>query len=72
MSTHPVMANLVARFADTGLSDFFVHKYDWNETIIRQFYPTLKIDVVEEILIWMTGIGLYQATFTEFAAAIES
>ena len=49
-----MMANLVARFADTGLSDFFVHKYDWNETIIRQFYPTLKIDVVEEILIWMT------------------
>ena len=69
MSSHPVMVGLVARFADMGLSDFFSHRCDWNETIIRQLYATLKIDMIEETLVWMTGKRIYNATFAEFAAA---
>ena len=37
MSNQAVMADLVPRFESMGLTNFFQHRCDWNETIIRQF-----------------------------------
>ena len=65
------MADLVPRFESIGLTNFFQHRYDWNETIIRQFYATLEIDLVEEKFWWNTGKRTYYATFAQFAAANE-
>ena len=52
-----------------GLSYFFLHICDWDEIIIRQFYATLQIDMVEETLAWMTGKRIYHTIFAEFATA---
>jgi hypothetical protein len=71
MGSQPVMTDLVGKFENMGLSNFFQHRCDWNETVIRQFYATLEIDMVEETLVWMTGKRRYHATFAEFATANE-
>ena len=71
ISNQAVMADLVPRFESMGLTNFLQHRCDWNETIIRQFYATLEIDLVEEKLWWTTGKRTYYATFVQFAAANE-
>jgi len=71
MSNQAVMADLVPRFESMGLNNFFQHRCDWNETIIRQFHATLEIDLVEEKLWWNTRKRTYYATFAQFAAANE-
>jgi len=48
MRTQPVMSALVDRFEHMGLANFLQHRCDWNETVIRQFYATLEISMVEE------------------------
>lgn len=68
MSNQAIMADLVPRFESMGLTNFLQHRCDWNETIIRQFYATLEIDLVEEKLWWTTGKRTYYATFAQFAA----
>ena len=37
--------------------------------MIRQFYATLEINIVEEIFRWTTGKRTYGATFAQFAEA---
>ena len=37
--------------------------------MIRQFYATLEINMVEEKIWWMTGKRTCYATFAQFAAA---
>ena len=69
MNNQAVMIDLVARFESMGLTDFLQHRCDWNETIIRQFYATVEIDLDEENLWWMTRKRIYYATFAQFAAA---
>jgi hypothetical protein len=51
--SQPVMSDWIDRFENMGLTNFFQHRCDWNETIICQFYATLEIDLVEETLVWM-------------------
>ena len=46
MRSQPVMSALVDRFEAMGLANF-LHRCDWNETVIRQFYATLEINMVE-------------------------
>ena len=46
MRSQPVMSVLVDRFEAMGLANF-LHRCDWNETVIRQFYATLEINMVE-------------------------
>ena len=48
MRSQPVMSALVDRFENMGLANFLQHRCDWNETVIRQFYATLEINMVEE------------------------
>ena len=48
MMSQPVMSELVDRFEAMGLGNFMQRRYDWNETVIRQFYATLEINMVEE------------------------
>ena len=50
MRSHPVMTELVDRFETMGLTNFLQHRCDWNETVIRQFYATLEINMEEEKL----------------------
>ena len=69
MRSQPVMSALVDRFEAMGLANFLQYRCDWNETIIRQFYATLDINIVEERLWWTTGKRTYFATFAQFAAA---
>ena len=51
------------------LANFLQHRCDWNETVIRQLYATLEINIVEETFWWTTGKRTYFATFSQFAAA---
>ena len=51
MRSHPVMTELVDRFETMGLTNFLQHRCDWNETVIRQFYATLEINM-EEAKLW--------------------
>ena len=69
MRTQPIMSALVDRFEKMGLANFLQHRCDWNETVIRQFYATLEISMVEEKIWWKTGKRVYYATFALFAAA---
>jgi hypothetical protein len=69
MRSHPIMTDLVDRFEEMGLANFLQHRCDWNETVIRQFYATLEIDMVAGIFRWSTGKRTYFATFAQFAAA---
>ena len=48
MRSQPVMSALVDRFENMGLANFLQHRCDCNETVIRQFYATLDINMVEE------------------------
>jgi hypothetical protein len=64
LSSHAVMSDLVDTFETMGL-----YRCDWNETIIRQFYATLEINLDEEKFWWMTGKRIYYATFAQFAVA---
>ena len=64
MRSHPVMIELVDRFEAMGLGNFLQHRCDWNETVIRQFYATLEINMVEEKIWWKTGKRTYYATFS--------
>ena len=57
------MSDLVDRFEQMGLANFLQHKCDWNETVKRQFYATLEIDMVEETFWWTTGKRTYYAIF---------
>ena len=41
------MSDLVDRFEQMGLANFLQYRCDWNETVIRQFYTTLEINMVE-------------------------
>ena len=63
MRSQQVMSDLVDRFEQMGLANFLQHKCDWNETVIRQFYATLEINMVEETFWWTTGKRTYYATF---------
>jgi hypothetical protein len=63
------MSDLVDRFEQIGLANFLQHRCDWNETVIRQFYATLEIDMVEATFKWSNGKRTYFATFAQFAAA---
>ena len=63
------MSDLVDRFQQMGLENFLQHRCDWNETVIRQFYATLEINMVEETFWWTTGKRTYFAIFAQFAAA---
>ena len=56
MSLQPVMSAL-DRFEHMGLANFLQHMCDWNETVIRQFYATLEINMVEEKIWWKTRKG---------------
>ena len=47
MRSQQVMSDLVDRFEQMGLANFLQHRCDWNETVIRQFYATLEINMVE-------------------------
>ena len=47
MRSQPIMSALVDRFEAMGLANFLRHRCDWNETVIRQFYATLEINMVE-------------------------
>ena len=69
MRSQPVMTELVDRFEQMGLVNFLQHRFDWNETVIRQLYATLEISMEEEKNWWKTGIRIYFATFAQFAAA---
>src|SRR6185503_15382611 len=62
-------SDLVDRFQQMGLANFLQHRCDWNETVIRQFYATLEINMVEETFRWTTGKRTYGATFAQFAEA---
>jgi len=59
MRSHTVMSALVDRFEVMGLANFLQHRCDWNETVIRQFYATLEINIVEETFWWTTGKRTY-------------
>ena len=67
--SQPVMSALVDRFEHMGLANFLQHRCDWNETVIRQFYAILEINMVEEKIWWKTRKRVYYATFARFAAA---
>ena len=54
MRQQQVMTDLVDRF---------------KQTVIRQFYATLEINMVEETFRWTTGKRNYGATFAQFAEA---
>ena len=62
------MSTLVDRFEAMGLANFLQHRCDWNKTVIRQFYATLEINMVEEKFWWKTGKRTHYATFAQFAA----
>ena len=66
MRSHPVMTELVDRIENMELANFLQHRCDWNETVIRQFYATLEINIEEEKLWWKTGKKIYYATFAQF------
>ena len=63
------MSALVDRFENMGLANFLQHRCDWNETVIRQFYATIEINMVEETFWWTTGKRTYYVTFAHFAEA---
>ena len=44
------MTELVDRFETMGLTNFLQHRCDWNETVVRQFYATLEINMEKEKL----------------------
>ena len=48
MRSQPVMSALVDRFEAMGLANFLQHRCYWNGTVIRQFYATLEINMVEK------------------------
>ena len=45
-------------------------RHNWNESIIRQFYTTLEVDMEDECLTWMTGKKSFVASFQDFASLI--
>jgi hypothetical protein len=63
------MFDLVDKFENMCLTNFFQHRCDWNEIVVRQFYATPELNMDEETFVWMTGKRRYHATFAEFAAA---
>jgi hypothetical protein len=63
------MSDLVDIFEQMRLANFPQHRCDWNETVIRQFYATLDINIVEEKIWWTTGKRTYYAIFAQFVAA---
>jgi sulfur relay (sulfurtransferase) DsrC/TusE family protein len=65
------MSALVDRFEAMRLANFLQHRCDWNETVIRQFYATLEISMVDEKFWWKTRKRTYYATFAQFTAANE-
>src|SRR6185437_6668337 len=69
MRTQSIMSALFDRFEHMGLANFLQHRCDWNETVIRQFYATLEINMVEEKIWWKTRKRVYYATFAQFAVA---
>lgn len=71
MADYVVLYELVEKFENLGLKAFLEHRCDWNDTIIRQFYATVEVNMEEESLEWMTGQRKYEATFREFATANE-
>ena len=71
MADYVVLYELVEKFENLGLKAFLEHRCDWNDTIIRQFYATVEVNMEEESLEWMTGKRKYEATFGEFATANE-
>ena len=69
MRSQQVVSDLVDRFEQMGLANLLQHRCDWNKTVIRQFYATLEINMVEKRIWWTTGKRTYYATFAQFAAA---
>jgi len=69
MMSQPIMSELVDRFEAMGLGNFMQRRYDWNETIIRQFYGTLEISMDEKRIWWTIGKRTYYASFAQFADA---
>jgi hypothetical protein len=69
MLVQPSMCDLVATFHVLGLKNFFEHRCNWNDNVIRQFYATVEVKKPEQTIEWMTGQRKYTATFREFAAA---
>ena len=53
-----------------GLCKVMGFRHNWNESIIRQFYATLEVDMEDECLTWMTGKKSFVASFQDFASLI--
>ena len=53
-----------------GLRMVMGFRHNWNESIIRQFYATLEVDMEDEHLTWMIGKKSFTASFQDFASLI--
>jgi hypothetical protein len=69
LESKPILAGVATKLSNLGLKPFLEHRFDWNDTIIRQFYATYEMDFDAKNIKWMTGKGEYEATFAEFATA---
>ena len=46
----PRIKELVQHFQGMGICEVMEFKHNWNESVVRQFYATLEIDMEDERL----------------------
>jgi len=59
----PCIKDLVQHFRGMGLRKVMEFRHNWNESMVRQFYSTPKVDMEDERLTWMTGKKSFVASF---------
>jgi hypothetical protein len=69
MQGQTVMEGLLAKFQACGLYEFMGQRTNFNELIVKQFLATTKINIEDQLIVWMTRFKRYVAIFAEFAAA---
>jgi hypothetical protein len=48
------MEGLIAKFQECGLYEFMGQRTDFNELTVKQFLATAKINIEDQLIIWMT------------------
>ena len=57
-----VMEGLPAKFQACGLYEFMAQQTDFNELTVKQFLSTAKINIEDQLIVWMTRFKRYLAT----------
>jgi hypothetical protein len=69
MQCQIVMEGLPAKFQACGLYEFMGQQTDFNELAVKEFLSTAKINIEDQLIVWMTRFKRYLATFAEFSTA---